>query len=125
MTTKIKDGIYEKSSGVWVVYENGKPTQFKAPDYDLAYLLRAYKERLHYRGSLDSSGKRTEPTNAELTAHLPEDIKRAFSPKELEDIVLGKTRKEYEPDFNKINGILERTAKFLAELREQGRLPPK
>jgi len=84
----LQDGIYIVKPGQeWVSVEKGERMTWRAPDYDLEYLTRAYKGRLEFRGPIDGDGKPRRLTTAEMTEHVPEELRGVFASANLDRLV--------------------------------------
>ena len=95
----LEDGIYVVKAGEWLTVDGGKQQGWKAPDYDLHYLLRGYKDRIPFRGELDGDHQPRRPTTAELTAYIPKELRGVYARAHLGELV-------GEPlDPHKYNGL--------------------
>ena len=76
--TNRPDGIYELVPGRhWIVLSKGERNDFKAPAYDLAFLVCSYRGRLEYRGPWDPDwkGEHNDETLLTLLKSLPGEWK--------------------------------------------------
>lgn len=83
----LQDGIYVVKPGEWLTVDGGKQQTWKAPDYDLHYLLRAYRGRIPFRGELDGERQPRRPTTAELTEHVPKELQGVYAAAHLGELV--------------------------------------